>query len=259
MTYAFQADTYCDSCGESIRASLTREGQAPADPSDEWSYDSDEFPKGPFPEESTDGPDHCGAQGDCLEGIDLGEWGLEPGAELYGAETRTIGALLNEGLTEHGAAYLLELLDTQDPTPYQTALHRFWTETYSAEIFDALEAQARDLGAEHGRAAASWYFDGNTSAETYRAVLQGIEEGDPEIYDTFPSGPLSGEWADSPTPQTLAEQLALSTILGADYDPEALDEFCSAYEDGFYEASSAEIERVARYHADPQSERTEQR
>jgi hypothetical protein len=114
-----------------------------------------------------------------------------------------------------------------------------------SEIMD----EARKMGAEHGQNAASWYFDGNTTDETYRRVLKGIEEGDPEILDTFPSSPLSGEWADDPTPTTLFRDLGLDAHAEATFNPEAFDEVCSAYEDGFYEAVSHEIERVARPHA----------
>jgi hypothetical protein len=103
-----------------------------------------------------------------------------------------------------------------------------------------IEHEARQAGAEHGKAAASWYFDGNTSDETYAAVVRGIEEGDPAVLDTFPSGPLSGEWADDPTPRSVLEELDV------DAEDESQDEYLQAYEDGFYEASSDEIERVAR-------------
>lgn len=106
--------------------------------------------------------------------------------------------------------------------------------------------QARKLGAEHGRNAASWYFDGNTSAETYAKVLRGIEDGDPEVLESFPSGPLSGEWADGMTPALLAQTVGLDAHAEASFNPDGFDALCSAYEEGYYEASSAEIERVAR-------------
>ena len=35
------------------------------------------------------------------------------------------------------------------------------------------------LGGDHGRAAASWVFDGNTDEDYYRTVLRWIDEGDP--------------------------------------------------------------------------------
>lgn len=134
--YVYAADTWCDSCGEAIRRSLIAEGYGPEDVEDEYSYDSDHFPKGPYPLEATDSPDHCAAQGDCLEGIDLAEtWGLPAGATLYGAEDRIIGACLSSGLTEHGVSYLREMLeDDRDRTPYQTALHALWQTLYADEL-----------------------------------------------------------------------------------------------------------------------------
>lgn len=105
-----------------------------------------------------------------------------------------------------------------------------------------LEEQARKMGEDHGTNAASWYFDGNTSTDTYAAVLRGIDEGDPAVLDTFPSSPLSGEWADSPTPATVLGELEVSE------DDDRADDLLTAYEDGFSSASAEEIERMARYH-----------
>jgi len=103
-----------------------------------------------------------------------------------------------------------------------------------------LVQRAREAGRAHGKAAASWYFDGNTPQETYALVLKGIEEGDPAVLETFPSDPLSGEWADDPTPQTVWADLGMTG------DEDEADDVIEAYEEGFYEASADEIERVAR-------------
>ena len=110
------------------------------------------------------------------------------------------------------------------------------------------EAKMREAGAEHGKAAASWYFDGNTSEETYKRVLLGMKRGDREILDTFPSNPLSGEWADEPTPTSVFRD-----VLGLDlhaeesfWGMEVTDELLSAYEDAFYEARYEAIELAAR-------------
>lgn len=101
-------------------------------------------------------------------------------------------------------------------------------------------ALAEDAGRDHGQAAASWYFDGNTETSTYRSVLAGIEEGDPRVTDTFPAGPLSGEFADGPFPADVLSDLDV------DDSDAAADEYLSAYEDGFYSASAEAIERAAR-------------
>ena len=45
MSYIYLADVWCDDCGRAICRRLKREGNAPADPDDEWTFDSDEYPK----------------------------------------------------------------------------------------------------------------------------------------------------------------------------------------------------------------------
>lgn len=85
--YIYAADLYCADCGEDIRSRLTQEGKAPSDPDDETSYDSDEFPKGPFADGGgeADCPQHCGGCGAFLEnpltsdGVDyVTKAGVEP-------------------------------------------------------------------------------------------------------------------------------------------------------------------------------------
>jgi hypothetical protein len=115
---------------------------------------------------------------------------------------------------------------------------------------------AADLGTEHGRNAAGWYGDGNTSPETWRAVLEGIESGDPVILDTLPQPDLSGQWADGLTGPQLVQDAILSAVdtdedEAADailerYD-DAFTDICDAYEAAFSSAAEDEIARMARY------------
>ncbi len=105
-------------------------------------------------------------------------------------------------------------------------------------------ARAERMGAEYGRRAASWFFDGNTTTETYAAILRGLDEGDPAVMDLLPSSPLSGEWADDPSPTSLLVELFGEGWDAVDMDDE--DEICRAYEDGFYSASVSAIEETAR-------------
>lgn len=87
---------------------------------------------------------------------------------------------------------------------------------------------ARDMGTEAGRAAGSWAIDGNTTAETARAILDGIADGDPEVLDRFgPPSPLSGEWAGDPTPRDVFD------AVGLDPDDADRDDVLAAYEQGF--------------------------
>ncbi len=65
--YVFQADLYCEACGDKMRAELPP--PAGYDPDNESSYDSGDWPKGPFPDGGgeADSPCHCGGCGVFLE------------------------------------------------------------------------------------------------------------------------------------------------------------------------------------------------
>lgn len=59
--YLYRAALYCSNCGDQIIKRLKEEGKAPADPDDEYSFDSDNYPKGPFSNGGgeADSPQHC--------------------------------------------------------------------------------------------------------------------------------------------------------------------------------------------------------
>ena len=127
--YIYQADVWCDSCGERIRADLRGAGKVPtyARP-----WDSDDWPDGGYPDdEATDCPQHCAAGDECLDPIDLTEWGLPADARMLGAATARIGALLGTGLTNYGVEGLRDMLEEPAPTEYQQALHRFWKDAFA--------------------------------------------------------------------------------------------------------------------------------
>jgi hypothetical protein len=67
--YVYQAALLCEDCGQEKREELDASGKAPADPSDESSYDSGEYPKGPYPDGGGEAgsPRHCDACGLFLE------------------------------------------------------------------------------------------------------------------------------------------------------------------------------------------------
>lgn len=97
--YIYAADLYCDDCGEAIRKQITEEGFAPDDPDDESSYDSGEYPKGPYPDGGgeADCPQHCACGGDCLNEIELSDgW--------------SVGAWLENELTIEGVEYVKEVI-----------------------------------------------------------------------------------------------------------------------------------------------------
>lgn len=109
---------------------------------------------------------------------------------------------------------------------------------------EAME-HAYAIGREHGEAAASWVFDGNTSLDTYARVLAGLHDGDPEVLDALPSPDLSGQWADGYTPRQLFEDVGASPG-DASFWPEAMSDLCDQYDLGFTGAVHETVEREAR-------------
>jgi hypothetical protein len=130
--YIYQAELWCNACGEKIQKDLIASGKAPADTENEHSFDSDDFPKYAW-NGDTDSPNHCPSGDTCLgDAVDLGKWGLGKKAKLYGSETRVIGELLDESLTSDGVEFIKETLKEKKRTPYQRALYKFWTAVYGA-------------------------------------------------------------------------------------------------------------------------------
>jgi len=67
--YIYQAALLCESCGNNVKAILQEKGLAPQNPNDEYSYDSDDYPKGLYPDGGgeSDCPNHCDICGLFLE------------------------------------------------------------------------------------------------------------------------------------------------------------------------------------------------
>ncbi len=67
--FVYQAALYCEPCGTSIRERLDGEGKRPADLDNESSFDSDDYPKGPYADGGgeADSPNHCDACNAFLE------------------------------------------------------------------------------------------------------------------------------------------------------------------------------------------------
>ena len=104
--------------------------------------------------------------------------------------------------------------------------------------------QAKRDGREAGINAASWVFDGNTPRASYARVLKGLDEGDPAVLDSINAPNLSGEWADSPTPVSLASDYGLDDKR----DPDGLicEEACEAWENAASDSFWSEIEKECR-------------
>lgn len=105
--------------------------------------------------------------------------------------------------------------------------------------------EARKLGAEIGAAAATWQDDFSGWSDDDLETL--CEDVDPVILDRFTLPNLSGEWADDPTPGTLAD------YIGIRRDSRIIDDACSAWEEGCSDAfwahldERATVERYGRY------------
>lgn len=82
--YTYRAETYCEDCGEDIRAFLDGEGLTPDNPNDETLYDSSYYPK-PYTGIilESDYVDHCASSADCRNAITL------PTGDKVGAFTCT--------------------------------------------------------------------------------------------------------------------------------------------------------------------------
>lgn len=129
-------------------------------------------------------------------------------------------------------------------------MHNATTMTLEARI---TEAAAR--GTRAGKAAASWVFDGNTTDETYRATLQGIEDGDPAVMGGLSWEPLSGQWAGESITELLGDLIAWRAVItegAADDEEEADDEEWEALTDAYEEAAQTAywdgIEATCRLH-----------
>jgi hypothetical protein len=242
--YVYNADIYCDDCGESLIASL-EQAKKLRDRRIIDTGDSDDYPQKAQKGE-TDSPSHCARNEDCLNRVDLYAYGLSSEDTLCGAEDRYVGALLSETLTSEGETNAYEIATEQNPSPYQRALHHLWLEAFPV-LVDRIMESAERQGAADGRAAGAWVIDGNTTEETKQAFLKGFEEGDPAVYDALPSSPLSGEFADDLLPRDVLGWYGLTED---DWNADGLSgiaaEVLNAYEDGYSQGVVDEVERACR-------------
>jgi hypothetical protein len=107
-----------------------------------------------------------------------------------------------------------------------------------------LVERAREAGEDHGRSAGTWH-DSFVSDGEARLCLVMDEDGDPQWWDCWdPGSPLSGEWADDPTPRSV-----LAGLDTDEDDPDA-DEALTAYEDGYRDAFREHVIAAARRYLD---------
>jgi hypothetical protein len=111
-----------------------------------------------------------------------------------------------------------------------------------------LEVRAHALGYAHGRNVGDWTIDDRTTRQECLKVLRGLRDGDPEISDMMPA-PLSGEWADDPTPASVLAELEVD-----DDDQDGTNELLQAYEEGFAGGWQTRVEFLCRLQLSPNHE-----
>lgn len=105
--------------------------------------------------------------------------------------------------------------------------------------------EAETLGADAGRAAASWFE--MPTARAAQKVLTGIEDGDPEILDSLPFCDLSGQWADGLTTQDIIRDAMNAADADGDLPEGAEDEVVDAFVFAFDSAVRDAVESAAQY------------
>ena len=123
--YMFQGALYCEDCGQAIQEEIRQDGKAPEDEDDERSFDSDDFPKGPFGDGGgeADSIHHCDSNERCLNAIEL-------------PCKSKIGAWLGNDLTSEGAQWLSDSIKESmfRDDEHGRQVCRLWSLKYSDSI-----------------------------------------------------------------------------------------------------------------------------
>ena len=124
--YIYQADCYCEDCGRRIGQDITLDfyhpnfAKRPENPQDETTYDSDDYPKGPYSPSEADSPQHCGSGENCLNVLEI--------------NGKKYGCWLENPLASDGIDYILNELALLDPVKKNDILD-FWMEMYKEQFF----------------------------------------------------------------------------------------------------------------------------
>ncbi len=123
------------------------------------------------------------------------------------------------------------------------------TDTATAQTaIDKAIAAASDMGRKAGSNAAHWIIQDSWGGrvtrgekEAAQAFLDAFEDGD----DTPNPPNLSGEWADSETPNSLMESLFDEDELELEEVQDAQDDICTAWEDAASDAFYSTLQESA--------------
>jgi len=97
--YVYQAAFLCAACGETLKHRLDADGKQPEDPDDETTFDSDDYPKGPYRAEYKE---TCDSMDRCLSLVGLREPSdLEEAFISHGQKIRYLDADGNPATAEY--------------------------------------------------------------------------------------------------------------------------------------------------------------
>lgn len=134
ILYMYKAALYCEDCGKKLRADLDKQGKTPADPDDERTYDSGDYPK-----------ECLAGESDTVSFCDGGEHCADPIVLQSGHK---IGAWLEEDLTDEGVKSLQESLGRKDLDPvlrkeYESIAKALYVKYDAPAIRDAKDEQGK--------------------------------------------------------------------------------------------------------------------
>jgi hypothetical protein len=137
----------------------------------------------------------------------------------------------------------------------QDALNDFEERVEAITHEKAHHEALKNRGIEDGTHAASWLVDGNTPepVRKLRWILQGMEDGDPEILDQLPHPSFCGEWAGegfNEWARILLDEEVIEDIV--EYDDDNDREWLASYEEGWDEGLYKELRRMYESYADKQ-------
>ncbi|TXI90582.1 MAG: hypothetical protein E6Q36_01240 [Chryseobacterium sp.] len=134
ILFMYKAALYCEDCGKRLRADLDKQGKKPADPNDETSYDSDDYPK-----------ECLSGESDTIDFCDSGERCTDPLELKNGFK---VGCYLDQDLTDQGVVSLRESLAEKDLDP---VLRRTY-EKIAKSLYVKYDSPAiREAKDEHGK------------------------------------------------------------------------------------------------------------
>lgn len=157
--YIYCADIYCEECAAQIKRDLKSKGLRPVNYRDESTYDSDEYPKGPYENGGgeSDSPEHCGNHARCLNAI------VWPDGEKS-------GCFLENPLTQVGYEYV-----KQEHRDGKNEVTQLWADFYEIDTDTDTEEEESTMYeltlTQDERAAFDWVGDRYSTGDNISSIL----------------------------------------------------------------------------------------